>query len=249
MQKMQLKSSKKKMELEQINNSVSFFEKEHKYFLKNKELTSTTTVLGFFKNQFDPDGHITRAVAKRDGITIDEVKENWNKIKIEGLERGKNFHRQAEHYIKTGEILKEDYKDVVSQLKNILPKPRENLHSEIGLHSPTYSIAGTCDVIFLDKDKTLTFDFKSNKKFTTVNKYKKFLLYPLEHLPETDYTIYSLQLGIYNLMLKEHGYKIKKGSTILWINHETRLIEKYPILDLQKECIDLLEHFKKINEF
>lgn len=234
--------------LKDINKSVRFEEKEHKYFLNDKELTSTTTVLGFYKNKFDPDGHIIRAVAKRDGLSVEQVKLNWEETKNQGLQRGKNFHRQAEHYVKTGKILDEDYKDVIVQLKDIPFKGE--LYSEIGLHSVTYSIAGTCDLISLfNKNSTLTFDFKSNKKFTTKSKYKKFLLYPLEHLPETDLVIYSLQLTIYNLMLAEHGYKVKNGSIILWVNPDTRRIEKFDVLDLRKEVKDLLNHYKSLSNF
>lgn len=233
--------------LKEINKEVQFVEETHKYSLYGKQLTSTTTVLGFFKNKFDPKGFIIKQCAKRDGLTIDQVKANWEKIKIEGLERGKNFHSQAEHFIKTGEILDKDYKDVIQQLKEMnIPG---QLFSEIGLHSPKYSIAGTCDLVSLQDGVATTYDFKSNKKFTIKSKYRQFLLYPVQHLEECDLTIYSLQLCIYNLMLKEHGYKVKKNSQILYINPETRKIDKYDVLDLHKEAIDILEHFKKTQEF
>jgi hypothetical protein len=233
--------------LKEINKEVKFFEETHKYFLHGKEFTSVTTVLGFFKEPFDPNGHITRQCAKRDGITVDQVKENWHKIKVEGQERGKRFHSQAEHFIKTGKILNKDYKDVVRQLKKM--KIPGELYSEVGLHSPTYSIAGTCDLISLDGDATTSYDFKTNKAFTVKSKYGKYLLHPLEHLPECDLVTYSLQLCIYNLMLKEHGYKARKNSKILYINPETRMIDTYDVLDLYKEATTLLEHFKKIQEF
>ncbi len=235
------------MLLTEINKNIVFDEPSHTYTLNGKKLISTTTLLGLYKNKFDPDGFIIRAVARRDGLTIEEVKEKWEKTKNEGCDRGTNFHRQAEHFIKTKEILDEDYQDVIKQLKDMNISGK--LSSEIGLFSPTYSIAGTADLISEQEDGLMIFDFKSNKKFTVKSKYKKYLLYPLQHLQECDLTVYSLQLTIYSFMLKEHGYKIKDGSKILWINPETRLIEKYPILDLNKEVQDLLTHHKQITDF
>lgn len=236
------------MNLLDINKDVEFKDFDHTYCKNKVKLTSVTKILGFYKNPFDPNGHIIRACAKRDGVSVEQIREQWNKTKEEGLVRGKNFHRQAEHFIKTGQILEEDYKDIIQQFAEF--KFKGKLFSEIGLHSDKYSIAGTCDLIELfDDNSFITFDFKSNKRFTIKSKYNKFLLHPLEHLPECDLTTYSLQLWIYNLMLEEHGYKIKKGSTILYINPEIRKIDKYPILNLKKEAKSLLKHFKEMNEW
>ena len=88
--------------LKEINKNVKFFEEEHKYFIDNKELTSTTTVLGFFKNKFDPDGHIARAVAKRDNLTVEQVKNNWEQAKIDGCSRGTNFMNRRSLILRRG---------------------------------------------------------------------------------------------------------------------------------------------------
>ena len=39
--------------LEDISKNLVFKEKEHQYFIGEKELVSVTTVLGYFKNEFD----------------------------------------------------------------------------------------------------------------------------------------------------------------------------------------------------
>ena len=237
------------IELTKINDCINFDEPTHVYTKNGKKFTSVTTMLSFFKNKFDPQGHIARAVAKRDGIDVKEVLSNWDKTKVEGLVRGRNFHRQAEHFIKTGEILDEDYKDVIIQLKDF-DFNGGKLFSEIGLHSDEFEIAGCCDLIELIGDKNIaTFDFKSNKKLTTFSKYKTKLLYPLTHLDECDLTIYSLQIGIYNRMLEDFGYKSIDKSKILHINPETRKIDVYPIMPLKDEVNKLLKHFKSMMDF
>ena len=236
------------MKIEQINKEVIFDEKSHTYIKSGKNLKSATSLLSLYKNKFDPDGHIIRACAKRDGITVNEVKNNWHKIKEEGLARGQNFHRQAEYYIKNGIILNEDYKDVVEQLVRYPFKGK--LFSEIALHSDKYGIAGTCDLIELfDDNSFITYDFKTNKRFTIKSKYKTKLLYPLEEYDECDLITYSLQLNIYNIMLEEFGFKSKDKSVIFYINPETRKIDEYEVLSLKKQTLKLLKHFKSMQDW
>ncbi|MDO8610078.1 MAG: hypothetical protein Q7R95_05990 [bacterium] len=235
------------MNIEEISNQIIFQEKEHRYFWNNQELTSVSLLISNYKPIFDPQGHIVRAVAKRDGISESQVKINWEKIKVDACSKGHDFHSQAEHFIKTGEILDGTYKDVVETFSKIkFPGP---LKSEIMLFSEVYKIAGTADLVCLINDKDIELgDFKTNKKINLKSKYGNKLLYPLEHLDASEINIYSIQLGLYKYMLEEFGYNVKK-ITLHHINPETRNIDSYDIKYLKKEIKDVLEHFQSINEF
>lgn len=227
--------------LENINKDVNFKEDTHQYFKNGKELTAVSRVIDFYKNSFDSEGHILRACAKRDNLTVSQVRENWEKTKIEGLTRGKNFHRQVEHYIKTGQILDEDYKDVVEQFAQI--KFSGKLFSEIGLHSDKYSMSGTTDGIHLISDNIVDcFDFKSNKKFLIKSKYGDRLMYPMEKYWNSEMDVYTIQLNLYSYMLGEHGYKTN-NMTIYYINPTTRLLETYLVPHIQGDIIKLLNHY------
>lgn len=229
------------IKLEDINKEVKFHEREHKYFLGNQELTSVSVVIGLYKPQFDPFGHIKRACAKREGLTIPEIDEKWNKAKMDGLTRGKSFHRQAEHFVKTGEILNDDYKDVIEKFSTI--KFSGKLFSEIALHHPNHLIAGTTDLVELFPDNTCNlFDFKSNKKIEKESKYGTKLLHPLDDLDECEISTYGIQLNLYKYMLEYHGYKVKK-IVLFHINPETRNIDIYPIRNMQKEVKKMLNHY------
>jgi len=233
----------------EINKNIVFKEQEHKYFNeKNEELLPVSRLISLFKPKFDPDGHIARACSKRDGITVTELRQKWEQTKIDGLARGTSLHRQLEHYIKTGEILEDDYKDVVQQFSLI--KFSGKLYSEIGLNHPVLLIAGTCDVLEIldEKNSCNLLDFKSNKKIDKESKYGTKLLYPLDYLDDCEIITYGIQLNLYKLMLEFHGFKVKK-MIMYHINPKTRNIDEYIIPKMDKEIKKLTEHYKEMMEF
>jgi hypothetical protein len=239
------------IKLEDINNDVIFDPIPHTYHKNGKEFTSVSVLIGNYKPIFDEAGHIKRACAKREGLTVPQIEEKWEKAKIDGCARGTSFHGQIEHFILNNEILDQDYKDVVEKFKkDFRPKFKGKLFCEIPLHHPEYGIAGTADLLeLMDDNKTIyLYDWKTNKEINLKSKYKKKLLYPLDHLDECEINTYGIQLNLYKNMLEYHGYNVKK-ITLYHINPETRNIDSYKIANLQTEVKDLLEHFKKIQEF
>ena len=65
-----------------MSDSIHFDPIAHRYSIKdnNKQLISVSQLIHCFVPEFDKEGHITRAVAKRDGLTVEEVKEKWSYI-------------------------------------------------------------------------------------------------------------------------------------------------------------------------
>lgn len=235
------------VKLEDINKDIRFLEEEHKYFLGDKELTSVSRVLELYKKKFDPDGHIKRACAKRDGITVKELQAKWDKERDDACDRGHRLHSQLEHFVKNKKILNQDYKDIVKQFSKI--KFSGKLYSEIQIYSPTFNIAGTTDLIELLDENTINLgDFKQNKKIDKKSKYKNKLLYPLNEYDECEFEVYTFQINLYSQMLKEHGYNTKK-MTLYYFSPATRKMEIFNIPKREKETLQLLEHFSCIQNF
>ena len=178
------KRDKMKTKLTEINKNVIFEPIEHRYFLGNSELTSVSKILDSVKPKFDEEGHIIRACAKRDGLSVDQIQEKWDQAKIDGLKRGKSFHKQVEYFIKIGKILDDDYKDVISEFSKI--KFSGQLFSEVGLNHDDYKIAGTADLIELfNNNECILYDFKSNKSISEKSKYgNKLLPVPVVSFPD-----------------------------------------------------------------
>ncbi len=236
------------MNILNISNQIRFDQPSHRYWDKDgNELASVSSVLSLYKPPFDPQGFITRKVAQRDGLTVEQVKNNWNKIKEDACDRGHDFHSQAENFIKTGEILDGTYKDVILAFSKIkFPGP---LKSEVMLFSPTHKIAGTADVVsFIDDINIELYDFKTNREIKNKSKYGNKLLHPLEHLDDCEINNYSIQLNLYKLMLEEHGFKVKK-IVLFHINPQTREIDTYKIPIIKKDIKKLLNHYSKMRDW
>ncbi len=232
----------------EINKDILFDEPLHTYKLRNgQKLESVSKLLSSYKNTFDPLGHIKRACAKRDGITVQEIQTKWDKERDDACVRGHRLHSQLEHFFKTGEILNDDFKDVVEQFKPL--KFNGKIFTETQMFSPSFDIAGTADIIeLLDNNVINLGDFKQNKKMSTKSRYNNKLLYPLNDFSECEFEIYTFQLNLYSYMLKEHGYETNK-MTLYYIPPSTRKLEIFDVPKREKETLKLLKHFQAIQNF
>lgn len=237
------------IKLEDICKQITFKEDTHQYFsTSGKELVSVSRILSQFKNVFDPQGFIKRACARKENISVAQIQEKWDKEKNDACDRGHRLHSQLEHYIKTGIILNEDYKDVVEQFKNSV-KFTGKLHSEIQLFSDTYGIAGTTDLVeLLDNSIVNIGDYKQNKKMLKKSKYGNNLLYPLEKYSECEFEIYVFQMNLYSYMLEEHGYKTNK-MTLYYIPPSTRKLEIFDVPHRREDTLKILNHHQNLMDW
>lgn len=235
------------IKLEDIGKEITFNEESHTY--KNKDgkiLTSATQFLHIFQEKFDPTGIIALQCARREGITKEEMQKKWREKGENSCILGTRLHGRVEKYLKEGIIEDSEDRDIVEDFAKI--KFSGKIFSELRLTSPLNLLAGTTDIVVLKKKTASVFDLKSNARFDIKSKYYKKLLYPLNHLADCHLTVYSLQILIYGEMLKEHGYSFEPGQ-ILWINPESRKIQPFEVLDLQKEVNDLLEYWRNLDDF
>ncbi len=183
---------------------------------------------------------------KRKGITREAMQEEWKEGNRLANEKGHNIHAQVEFFLKNKQIQDTPEKDIIQEFSNI--KFNGEIFSELRLKSDKYGLAGTCDIATLQDKLVEIHDLKTNKRFDLKSKYKKKFFYPINNLEDCHINAYSLQILIYGEMVKEHGYDFKPGQ-ILWVNPETRKIEKFDVLDLSKEMYRLLNHFNAIQNF
>ncbi len=230
-----------------ISKDITFREDIHEY--RNKEgkvLTSVSQLLSLYKEKFDSTGIIAYKCGQKEGISKEAMQARWREKNEKACLYGHNIHASVEYFLKNGQIQDDINKDIVEDFSKI--KFKGKIHSELRLKSDKYSLAGTCDIARLAKNKVFIDDIKSNERFDLESKYNKKLLYPLKHIPDCHHYTYSLQILIYGEMIKEHGFDFEPGH-LLWINPKTRKFEKYNVLDLNKEVNILLEHYKKMQEW
>ena len=95
-----------------------------------------------------------------------------------------------------------------------------------------------------DKDTYLIIDHKTNKTIEKENKYNKFCLAPIEHIPDLSYWHYALQLNLYQYLLKYESYVPKNAKFRMFLNHVTSDAAAFIELpDMQSDIKDLvIEH-------
>ena len=79
---------------------IEFFEDTHKYksIIDGKEINyvSGTTFLGKFFKPFDPTGEITARCAKKEGVTVEEIKARWAEKGRQSCIFGTRVHETCE---------------------------------------------------------------------------------------------------------------------------------------------------------
>ena len=179
---------------------IEFEEATHIYrsIIEGTEIryVSGTTFIGKFFPQFDPTGIITARCAKKEGITVEEIKERWAAKGRESSRLGTRLHELCED-IELGRDIRNTPENIIEAKrfengKKLATKLRNTIDI-LGVEKIVFShrlptpIAGTIDLFGRSrKDGTyLILDWKTNKEIEKTNKYKKFCLAPIQHIPDT----------------------------------------------------------------
>lgn len=230
--------------------SIKFVDKSHKYFntSNNREYYSVTRFLHLFEEPFDADG-ISKRVALREGISQQEVLDNWNKINKEATEKGTKIHALMEDYFNFNKkdenykILYDSFENAVS--KDVLEKA-ESLHSEKLLWNDEYELAGTADLIIDYPNNEFSIgDFKTNKKFLFYSPYGVTMKEPINHLSSCQYNLYSLQLSLYAYMYSILTGKKVKHLFLLHCNDIDKGWQYIPCNYLKYEIIFMLKYYDR----
>lgn len=205
---------------------IEFFEDTHKYVsnINGKELvyTSGTQFLSKFYPQFDPDGKIAANCARREGITVEELKARWKAKGDESCRLGTRLHEICEDNILGRNERNQPENDIEARRfangRKLAQKLRQSIDI-LGAEKIIFSdrlpipIAGTIDLLGQSRktSEVIILDWKTNKEITSENKYEKFCLEPIQHIPDISLHHYALQLSLYQYLLQFEGY-VKKGT-------------------------------------
>ena len=120
--------------------------------------------------------------------------------------------------------------------------------TEWNVYHEDYKIAGSIDMIFMNKDGTLSiYDWKRCKSIDRFNNFgKKCLLQELKHISDTNYWHYTLQLNIYKFILEQkYGYIVKDlHLVVIHPDNSFKNYEKIKLPIIQDEVHILLENHK-----
>lgn len=238
--------------------SITFTEADHRYVsvIDGKKLTytSATTLIGRYFNPFDPTGKITERCAAKEGISVEELKARWSEKGRESTRLGTRMHEVCEDII-LGRNMRNSPENIIEKkrfdnaidMSRKLKQRLEILGVEKLIFDDRLQIAGTIDLFAKSrKDNNLYYiiDHKSNQEIEQENKYGKFCLAPIQHLPDIAYYHYALQLNLYEFLLKFGGYVSKDAKFKHVLNHVTAEQGKLIMLpNLQLEIKDIVIDF------
>lgn len=178
------------------------------------------------------------------GMTKQEIKQLWNNNGKEASEAGTKMHYDIECYYNgcPNENDSQEYKYFLEFAKNheyLIPYRTEWMvfHEE-------YKIAGSIDMIFENDDGTLSiYDWKRCKDIAKTNGWNKYSHNKLiDHIPDTNYWHYCLQLNTYKYILENKYGKTIKDMYLVCLHPDKKKYEKIKVCDLQNEVKLLLNN-------
>lgn len=212
--------------------------------------TSGTGFVGQYFPPFDPTGEITKRCAAKEGITVEEIQAKWKKKGQDSCRFGTRCHEVCED-VELGRTIQNTAQNVKEEetFKQAIKmatafRSRLNiLGVEKIVFDPGLRISGTIDLFGQSrKDGTyIIIDHKTNASIDTENKYNKFALDPISHVPDLNFYHYALQLNLYEYLLKFGSYVPKDAKFKLFLNHLTETSAKLIELpDMQSEIREML---------
>ena len=242
---------------------IVFDEEPHIYTITSdpdSAYTSCTTFIHKFFGHFDADAIIDKMVNSRawsknkyHGKTREEIKMLWEINRNEASLAGTAMHKAIEDFY-NGELTLEQLKPMPN-LQHFL-KFYEELgdklspyRSEWMIFDTDYKLAGSIDFITKNIDGSLDlWDWKRSREIKRENPWQQGLR-PVQHLPDTNYWHYSLQLNLYKTLL-EKNYDVKVRNLSLVVMHPNQdSYEVIEVSDLTRELKLILNHRVKQEKF
>ena len=244
-------------------------DKEHSY-------TSVTTWIHKLFPVFDADKVINNIMKgprwnpsnKYWGMTAEEIKESWNKNGASVAEQGTNLHYSIECFMNNHQMpppyhhtaLYQDYITLEQQIQSLEWRfflqfvqdypDLKPYRTEWTVFHEDVKLAGSIDMVYENEDGSLSiYDWKRSKDIMMENKFNKFSLHPfIEHIPDTNYWHYAIQLNTYKKILEDKYDKQVKELFLVKLHPDNTNVN-YELIEvpiLEKEMTALFEERKQL---
>lgn len=238
---------------------IQFDEGPHIYTIDGSSdgYISVTTFNHNHFEHFDADKIIQNMMSSKNwpqskyyGQTPDEIKAGWNNNRDEAASAGTKMHYDIECYYnkcpnENTSIEYEYFKNFVAAFPELKP-----YRTEWTVFHEDLKLAGSIDMVFENPDGSLLiYDWKRCKEIVKSNSFDKWGNKEcIEHLPDTNYWHYCLQLNTYKAILEEkYGKKVNDLYLVcLHPENKNKNFQRIKVVDLQKEVSDLFELRKKL---
>ena len=233
---------------------IEFDEPTHVYTIDGDSgYTSVTTWNNIHFEHFDADQIIRNMMNspkwptnKYYGKTPDEIKALWNKNRDESASAGTKLHYDIEcfynkSHVENTSIEYQYFKNFLEEFPELNSRP---YRTEWTVFHEEWRLAGSIDMIFENEDGTLQiYDWKRCKDIRKTSQWGKFAITPcIEHIPDTNYWHYCLQLNIYKAIIESKYGKKVTDMYLVCMNPENKKknYERIAVANLQEELNELM---------
>lgn len=223
--------------------------------LESKYVSCTTFIHHFF-HEFNADLIINKMMKSSKwnqnryfGMTANQIKQSWEHNRIEASTAGTQMHKTIESFYNQ-EITLDSFRDVPDMQHFI------DFYQEYGYHLKPYrsewmvfdwdlKLAGSIDFVTENEDGTLDiYDWKRSNEIKRENQWQNGKD-PIQHLPDTNYWHYCLQLNIYKAILERNYQKQIRQLTLVVLHPVQVKYKLIPVVDLSREVENLFQSRKK----
>jgi len=239
-------------------DSVKFHDEPHKYYVNGKVLTSVTTIIHKYEEEFDEE--YWSLMKSTDKMSSEKVKDTWDFMNRMATVKGSIIHNTAEYLFQNKiyeypkkwvlnefgfDPIYHEYKKTKKLLENFYNHTKGKLipiKAEFVVHDDEYGIGGMVDLLVYNvKAKEFQiWDWKTNKEFTTESDRK--LSGILGILDDCHHELYSLQLNAYKYIIERStGLKIGR-SYLVWLYHGN---DNYQIFETKNRMFYIKKMFEE----
>jgi hypothetical protein len=198
------------------------------------------------------------ANAKYYGKTAEEIEQSWSKSGQEAAAKGTEMHYKIECFYNKPQHDTDDTDATDAESKEI--EYFMNFHQDFTDTLKPYRtewtvfheearIAGSIDMVYElrrggadEPPALLIYDWKRCREITKASRANKFATHPaIEHLPDTNYWHYALQLNIYKYILQTKYGKTVSELYLIVLHPEAQNYNRVKLPDLQTEVHELFE--------
>jgi len=234
---------------------IEFDESDHSYIDNfDRRYTSVTTIIGDHFPKFNAKTMATKCSkkvgGKYHGMKPGEILDMWQAEAERGRDEGTNVHEYAEWLI-SGKTQGRPTRPISERCERLFVQAEKAvagllkrftfIAAEMIVFSPGTGLAGMIDLLMYDplKNEIIILDWKQNKEIVTDTMYDKTGLPPIEHLDDTDFNHYGLQLSTYQYIMECNGYFPGKTYRRALIHLRENSFVSIPLPYFKTECMSI----------
>jgi ATP-dependent exoDNAse (exonuclease V) beta subunit len=244
------------------DDRIYFVESTHTYYVdgSSEGNISTTKFIHSFFPHFDAKAIIQKMMKspkwpqnKNYGKTEKQIMDEWNANGKQASEAGTAMHLAIEQFLHgSAHLISEEMKHTAEwryfqQFWNDCGKDLEPYRMEWEVWTdPSIKLTGSIDGVFRRKSdgKFLIYDWKRCKDIKSDNPFGTGLP-PVDHLPDTNYWHYTLQLNVYKWILETY-YNLEVADLFLVILHpENKSYKRMRLNILADEVSQMIDARKR----